>query len=62
MSLIDIAAVKAEATKQLNEEATNKAKGALIKQMRVVAAAEDVVRAEKLKLADIEAQIVDGTL
>lgn len=62
MSLIDINAIKAEAAKQLNEEATKKAKDALVRQMRVVAAAEDVVRAERLKLADIEAQIADGTL
>ena len=62
MSAIDIAAIKAEANKQLNEEATKKAKDALVRQMRVVAAAEDVVRAEKLKLADIEAQIADCTL
>ena len=62
MSLIDIKAVKEEAAKQLNEEAMKKAKDALLRQMRVVATAEDVVRAEKLKLADIEAQIADGTL
>lgn len=62
MSLIDIKKIKADAAKQLTEEATEKAKNALVRQMRVVAAAEDVVCAEKLKLADIEAQIADGTL
>lgn len=62
MSLINIGEIKKEAAKQLNEEATKKAKDALVRQMRVVAAAEDAVRAEKLKLADIEAQIADGTL
>lgn len=62
MSLIDIKAIKAEAAKQIAEELGKKAKDALVRQMRLVAAAEDVVRAEKLKLADIEAQIADGTL
>ena len=62
MSLIDIKAVKAAAANDFAKERTEKAKNALIKQMRVVEQAEQVLRAEKLKLADIEQQISDGTL
>jgi hypothetical protein len=58
----EIAAIKAEAEKEIGEEKNKAAKNALVKQLRVVAAAEGVVRAEKLKLADIEQQIKDGTL
>lgn len=60
--MIDIEAVKKEAQATINKEFTDKAKMALVKQMRVVADAEAIVRAEKLKLADIEQQIADGTL
>ena len=62
MSLIDIKAVKAEAAKQINEEAAAKARTALVAQMRVIAAAERALNAERLKLADIEAQIEEGGL
>lgn len=60
--LIDIKAVKDEASKQINEEFVNKAKGALVAQMRIVAAAREVVRREEVKLQDIEARITEGTL
>lgn len=60
--MIDIKAVKAEAQKEFAKERTEKAKAALIRQMRVVEQAEQALRAEKLKLADIEQQIADGTL
>lgn len=62
MSLIDIKAVKAEAEEAVRKEAVSKAVNALKAQMRVVANAEAVLRAERLKLADIEAQIAEGTL
>jgi len=62
MSIIDIAAVKSEALKQINDEAVKSAKETLVRQMRVVAAAEQVLRAEKVKLADIEARIEEGTI
>lgn len=62
MSLIDIKSVKEEAAKEFAKERTEKAKGALIKQMRVVELARQTLRAEELKLADIETQIADGTL
>lgn len=60
--MIDIKKVKADALAEITKERTDKAKNALIRQMRVVEQAEQVLRAEKLKLADIEAQIADGTL
>lgn len=62
MSLIDIQAVKAEAEKQVREEATKSATNALVAQMRRVQDAERNLNAQKLILADIEAQIADGTL
>ena len=60
--MIDIKEVKAAAEKEIREESVKRAKSALVNQMRVVAAAEDVVRRERLKLADIEAAIGEGTL
>lgn len=60
--MIDINAVEKEAEAQIREEQSNKAKGALVAQMRRVAVAEQNLTAEKLKLADIKAQIADGTL
>lgn len=62
MSLIDIKAVKAEALAEANKEAFTRAKNSLVSQMKIVAAAEKVVAAEKQKLADIEARIEEGTL
>lgn len=62
MSLIDVKAVEAEALKQLSDERAKKAKDTLVSQMRRVESAKDVLRAEELKLADLKAQIADGTL
>lgn len=62
MSLIDIKAVEAEAQAQFQKEVIDKAKTALVRQMRVVETARQVLRAEELKLADIKQQITDGTL
>ena len=60
--MIDIDAIKKEATKQINDEKTAKAKTALVAQMRVVERAREVLRGEEMKLKDIEAQILDGSL
>ena len=60
--MIDIKAVKEEARKTIAEENTKKARDALVKQLRVVESAKQILRAEELKLKDIEAQIEDGTL
>ena len=62
MALFDIESVKSAAKKEINDEAVAKAKTALVAQMRVVAAAESVLAKEKLKLTDIEARIVEGSL
>lgn len=59
---IDTKKIREEAQAEIDKEMNDKAKNALKLQMRVVANAESVVRAEKLKLADLEAQIADGTL
>lgn len=60
--MIDIKAVKAEASKMISEENTKKARDALVRQLRVVESAKQILRAEEMKLKDIEAQIADGTL
>lgn len=60
--LINIDAVKKEAMLEINEERVKKAKQRLIAQLRVIENAEQILRAEKIKLADIEQQISDGTL
>lgn len=62
MSIIDIAAVEAEANKVISEERSKRARAALVKQLRVVDQTEQVLRAERLKLEDIKTQIADGTL
>lgn len=60
--MIDIKAVKEEARKDIEEEFVKKAKDALLRQMRVVKQVKQILRAEEVKLADIETQISDGTL
>jgi hypothetical protein len=60
-ALFDIKAVRDQAAKEIADERVKKAKDALVKQMRVVAAAQAVVRAEEMKQADLEQQIADGT-
>jgi len=62
MALIDIGALKNSVAKKINEEQFKKAEEALLKQMRAVEAAKSVLRAEELKLADIEQQIQDGQI
>lgn len=60
--MIDIKKVKEDAAAEFNKEKTDKAKNALVKQMRVVEQARTILRGEEMKLADIEQQITDGTL
>ncbi len=61
MALIDITAVKTEAQKEINKERTDKAKAALGKKLRELAAAEDAVANIKRSIADLEQSIVDGS-
>ena len=56
--LSPLEAAKAELAKEQGE----KAKNALKSVLRDIAAAETVVRGLKLKLADLQQQVVDGTL
>lgn len=60
--MIDIKAVKEEAAKEFAKESMEKAKAKLKEQMRKVELARQVLRAEELKLQDIEQQIADGTI
>ena len=62
MALIDIGALKNSVAKKINEESFKKAEDALIRQMRNVEAAKQVLRSEEMKLADLERQIEEGTL
>lgn len=59
--MFDIKKVKEEARAEIVKERTDAAKKKLVNQMRVVEGARTILRAEELKLADIEAQIADGT-
>lgn len=61
-ALIDIKAVKAAAAKEIAGESAEKAKTALIAQMRRVETAKQMLRAEETKLADLEQRIEDGQL
>lgn len=61
MSLIDIKGVKEEALKEINKERTDKAKTALVKKLRELSVAEDVVRNIKRSIEDLEASIADGS-
>jgi len=60
--MIDIKAVKEQAAKEFAVEQGDKAKKALVAQMRVVETAKKILRSEELKLQDLERQITDGTL
>jgi hypothetical protein len=61
MSIIDIAAVEAEARKQINEEISKKAKDALVKKLRDLAAAEGIVGNIKREIEDLKQSIADGS-
>lgn len=60
--MIDIKAIKDEARKDMMKEQAEKAKAAIVKQLRAVETVKQILRAEEQKLADIEQQIGDGTL
>lgn len=60
--LFDIKKVKEDAQAEIRKERADKAKNALIAQMRICDKAEQIWRGEKLKLEDIERQIADGTI
>lgn len=59
--MFDIKSVKSEAANEIAKERGEKAKGLLKAQLKRVADAEQIVANEKRKLADIEAQIADGS-
>lgn len=61
-ALFDIKKVKEDAQAEIRKERADKAKNALIAQMRICDKAEQIWRGEKLKLEDIERQIADGTI
>jgi hypothetical protein len=58
---INVDEIKKAALDQVREERVKKAKDLLLRQMRVVESAREALRAEEIKLADIEQQIQDGT-
>jgi hypothetical protein len=60
--VFDINEVEKAAQDEIRKEKIEKAKKALMAQMRIVENAKQVLRGEELKLADIKAQIGDGTL
>lgn len=60
--MIDIKAIKEQARKEMQQELADKAKIAIVRQLRVVETAKQILRAEEAKLADIEQQVGDGTL
>jgi len=62
MALIDVGALKNSVAKKINEEQFKKAEDMLLRQMRAVESAKAVLKAEELKLADIEQQIADGQI
>lgn len=62
MALIDVGALKNSVAKKINEEQFKKAEEMLLRQMRAVESAKAVLKAEELKLADIEQQIADGQI
>lgn len=61
MALIDIAAIKAEAAKSINDEIAEKAKTALVKKMRQLSDAKMIVGNIEREIADLEVSILDGS-
>jgi hypothetical protein len=61
MSAIDIAAIKAEANKQINDEITKRAKDALVKKLRDLAGVKAIVSNIEREIADLEQSIIDGS-
>lgn len=61
MALIDIAAIKAEANKQINDEITKKAKDALVKKLHDLAGAKAIVANIEREILDLEVSIENGS-
>lgn len=61
MALIDIKQVEKDAQAEINKERMEKAKTALVKKLRELAAAEDVVASIKRSVEDLKASIADGS-
>lgn len=59
---INVDDIRAEAEAELRAERSKKAKDAIKSQLRVVDSARQVLENEQRKLADLEAQIADGSL
>lgn len=61
MALFDIKEVKDAARAEINKERNEKAKSALIRKLRELDAAEQIVVNIKRQIADLEASIEDGS-
>lgn len=59
--MFDIKKLKEEARAEVNKEAAERAKKALVAKMREKAAAEKIVRNIEREIADLEASIADGS-
>lgn len=59
--LIDIKAIKATAAKELADEKAEKATKALVKKMRDLDAAQQIVLNIKREIEDLEASLADGS-
>lgn len=61
MALIDIKAIEQEAQKQINAEIQDKAKTVLVKKMRDLENAKQIVRNIERDIEDLKASIADGS-
>lgn len=61
MALIEIGKIEEEARKQINEERAKKAKDALLKKLRDLDNAEQIVRNIRRDIEDLKASIADGS-
>lgn len=59
--MLDIKKVTEEARAEIAKERTDKAKVALVRALRELESAKDVVRNAERKVADLEASIADGS-
>lgn len=59
--MIDIKAVMEEARLAISKETSDKAKNALVKKLRELNNAENIVKNIKREIADLEASIIDGS-
>ncbi len=61
MNLIDIKKIKSDAAAEVAKEKADKAKLALIKKLRELETAKEVVRNIERSIADLEQSIADGS-